>query len=94
MLLVTEFVKKFVQIIWQRARSQLDSQACQTFFSHPPVCPFGCLFGHCVPLQGGRDVFFPLFLFFCVLPPEFALYLTWNNCHGLVRSVLLILKVD
>lgn len=37
MLLVTEF-KKFVQIIWHKARSQLDSQACQTFFFLTLLC--------------------------------------------------------
>lgn len=39
MLLDTGFVKKFVEMKWHKARSQLVSQACQTSFFSPSGVP-------------------------------------------------------
>lgn len=91
MLLDKGFVKKFVEMKWHKARSQLVSQACQTSFFSPSGVPIWLCSTVCLDIvfpskeTGMSFSLFFLFLLFadltdfalCVwlLPPELALCL-------------------
>lgn len=88
MFLDTGFVKKFVEMKWHKARSQLVSQACQTSFFSPSGVPIWLCSTVCLDIvfpskeTGMSFSLFFLFLLFadltdfalCVwlLPPELA----------------------